>query len=153
VIELLGVGAVKRVRFETHFCCDNRLEIEAEPTQIFQVFLNLGLNARDAVNPDGVVAFRSELAEDGKVRLSVADDGPGIPESIRDRIFEPFFTTKDAAQGTGIGLAVVQRIVREHGGEIELDSTPGAGSRFSVVLPLGSCRPAEAPVQAGAATP
>jgi signal transduction histidine kinase len=135
VIDLLGSGNGKAVRLEARFC-EEPLAVEAEPTQIFQVFLNLALNARDAVSRGGSVAIQTDLNGDGHwVRVSVIDNGVGIPEELRERIFEPFFTTKEGAQGTGIGLAVVRRIVEDHAGRVELESAPGQGSRFSVLLP------------------
>ena len=75
-------------------------------------------------------------AEDGQVRIDVIDDGHGINPTIRDRIFDPFFTTKPIGKGTGLGLSISYGIVQDHGGTIEVDSTPGEGSRFTVRLPL-----------------
>ena len=70
------------------------------------------------------------------LRLCVKDDGPGIPEAVRDQIFNPFFTTRTAGEGTGLGLYLVEEIVAEHAGCIVLTSPPGGGSCFSVWLPL-----------------
>jgi signal transduction histidine kinase len=72
--------------------------------------------------------------EPGAALLEIEDTGPGIPEEVRDRIFEPFFTTK--ASGTGLGLAVVKRIVDGHGGEISVTSRPGQGTIFALRFPL-----------------
>ena len=69
--------------------------------------------------------------------MRVRDDGCGIPAEIQHRLFEPFFTTKPADQGTGLGLYISYEIVRAHGGEIRVDSAPGAGATFEVRLPLG----------------
>ena len=69
--------------------------------------------------------------------LEVADNGCGIPEENLARIFDPFFTTKPVGQGTGLGLAISHSIVADHGGRVEVESTPGRGSRFRVILPVG----------------
>ena len=68
--------------------------------------------------------------------LEITDDGCGIPEEIHSRIFDPFFTTKPVGEGTGLGLSISHSIVSDHGGRIELESTPGQGARFRVILPV-----------------
>jgi PAS domain S-box-containing protein len=100
-----------------------------------QVFLNLFTNAIQAMPGGGELLVRSEKTS-GSVAIRIADTGSGIDESIRARIFEPFFTTKQRQQGTGLGLSVSLGIVEEHGGRITLTSEPGAGSIFTVWLPL-----------------
>ncbi len=106
------------------------------------MFLNLFLNARDAMEAGGTLAVRT-WSEDGFARIEVADSGQGIAPEHLERIYDPFFTTKGARKGTGLGLSVTYGIVREHGGSIEVESRPGAGSRFHVELPLskkaGAC--------------
>jgi chemotaxis protein histidine kinase CheA len=82
----------------------------------------------------GTLAVRS-AEPDGLVRITVADSGAGIAQENLTRIFDPFFTTKAAKKGTGLGLSVSYGIVREHGGEIEVDSQPGAGTRFELSFP------------------
>ncbi|WP_169981244.1 PAS domain-containing sensor histidine kinase [Tautonia rosea] len=102
-----------------------------------QVLMNLVVNAIDACQPGGSVTIRSQSDhKTGEVCIEVLDDGCGIDPSIRDRIFDPFFTTKPVGVGTGLGLSISYGIVQDHGGRIEVDSTPGGGSRFSVRLPL-----------------
>jgi len=114
---------------------------EVDRTQFEQVLLNLCTNAAHAIGERSgrVEVHLSEIANaEGKclVRISVSDTGQGMDKATVQRIFEPFFTTKPMGQGTGLGLSVVQRIVREHEGQIAVKSTPGQGTRFDVDLPL-----------------
>jgi two-component system NtrC family sensor kinase len=110
--------------------------VTCQPAKINQVVLNLVVNAMDACGEaGGTVTVRTRPSRDG-VEIQVADTGSGIPPGIRDRIFDPFFTTKPQGRGTGMGLSISHGIVAEHGGRIEVDSTPGRGSTFSVYLPL-----------------
>jgi len=117
-----------------------------DPAQMEQIVLNLAVNARDAMPDGGRLTFSLEIADlapghphakPGKyVLLRVADTGCGIPEDLRQHIFEPFFTTKPQGKGTGMGLAMVYGIARNHGGWVEVQSEVGRGSAFSVYLPL-----------------
>jgi two-component system, NtrC family, sensor kinase len=100
-----------------------------------QVFLNLFLNARDAMENGGTLAVKTARFRDRQVRVTVADSGAGIAAENLTRIFDPFFTTKAAKKGTGLGLSVSYGIVKEHGGEIEVVSEPGAGTRFELSFP------------------
>jgi two-component system, NtrC family, sensor kinase len=102
-----------------------------------QVFLNLFLNARDAMPAGGVIGIRTS-SSGGLVRIEVADSGTGIATEHLARIFDPFFTTKAPKKGTGLGLSVTYGIVREHGGTIEVESQVGQGTRFVIELPLQS---------------
>jgi signal transduction histidine kinase len=74
--------------------------------------------------------------ENGNIEISVKDNGPGIPENIRQKIFQPFFTTKPAGQGTGLGLSLSYDIIKAHGGEIKVTSENGNGTRFTIYLPI-----------------
>jgi len=107
----------------------------ADHFQMEQLFLNLILNAIQAM-PDGGTLAISTVMEDGFLVVEVADDGAGIPLEIRDRIFDPFFTTREVGEGTGLGLAVSDTIVRAHGGSIQVESEEGKGSAFRVRLPV-----------------
>ena len=126
--------------------------MQANAHELEQVFLNLFLNALDGMPTGGVLKISSfvdsALLRDAKpsVGIVVADTGVGIPEAIRDRIFEPFFTTKQEGRGTGLGLSICLGLVRSHGGEIEVESEPGRGSRFLVKLPVDSASGTEAPL-------
>jgi two-component system NtrC family sensor kinase len=108
--------------------------IKGNPGKLQQVFLNLFLNARDAMESGGTLAIRSG-AQEGTVRVTVADSGAGIGHENLSRIFDPFFTTKAARKGTGLGLSVSYGIVREHSGNIEVESEIGAGTRFQLSFP------------------
>ncbi len=122
-----------------------------DPTQLQQMIMNLCINARDAMPDGGVIRIRTEvvhfddeqcarsafdLQPGSYVRLSVRDNGTGIPDSVRGRIFEPFFTTKERGRGTGLGLAAVYGCVEVHEGAIEVETGPGSGTTFNIDLPL-----------------
>lgn len=107
--------------------------VMAMPHRLVQLFSNLVLNACQAMNGKGSIEFRAFCA-DGQVCVEVADDGPGIPESVHARLFEPFVTTKADRDGSGLGLFICAKIVAEMGGSIELADAP-RGARFLVRLP------------------
>jgi two-component system, NtrC family, sensor kinase len=108
--------------------------IKGNPGKLQQVFLNLLLNARDAMESGGSLLVRTS-AREGLVMVSVTDTGSGIVRENLEKIFDPFFTTKGAKKGTGLGLSVSYGIVREHGGNIEVQSEVGAGTRFELSFP------------------
>jgi signal transduction histidine kinase len=107
---------------------------EVDVGQMQQVLTNLAMNAIQAQPEGGRVELAIEPGEE-RVTLSVSDEGPGMPPEVRERAFEPFFTTKEVGRGTGLGLSVVHGMVEEHGGQIELESEPGRGTRVVVSLP------------------
>jgi signal transduction histidine kinase/ActR/RegA family two-component response regulator len=125
--------------------------VRADPNQIEQVILNLGVNARDAMMPRGgrltirttditldagaARRLSTEMAAGPYVLMEVSDTGMGMDEEVKSKIFEPFFTTKGPGKGTGLGLATVYGIVKQSGGTVAVDSTPGAGSTFRIYLP------------------
>jgi two-component system NtrC family sensor kinase len=108
--------------------------LETDPYQLRQVLLNVVTNAVQAVDRGGRVEIRID-GDPATVSVSVIDNGPGIPAEYIERIFEPFFTTKGEGEGTGLGLAVSRGIVEKLGGRIEVDSRPGEGCTFRIVLP------------------
>lgn len=108
--------------------------IQADPDRLKQVLLNLYLNAIHAIGRDGVITVAVRECGDGRVKVSVADSGKGMTAEQLQPIFTPYFTTK--ADGTGLGLAVVQNIVEQHGGTIDAESTPGKGALFTLYLPV-----------------
>jgi signal transduction histidine kinase len=125
--------------------------LEADPAEIEQVLVNLVMNALDAMPEGGELELRTELGCPGTtpgdkdetprqyVLTSVADTGVGIPEDFQTRIFEPSFTTKPG-KGAGLGLSSAYGIVRQHGGRIAVHSSPGAGTKFNIYLPVTAPR-------------
>jgi two-component system NtrC family sensor kinase len=109
-------------------------EINADASQLHQVLVNLVVNSMQAMPHGGILTIETGSGAE-YVRLAVQDTGSGISPEILDKIFTPFFTTKDIDQGTGLGLAVVHGIVTSHAGSIRVESTPGRGARFEVLLP------------------
>jgi len=111
--------------------------------QLEQILVNLAINARDAMPGGGVLSLAVDVTHDEAdtheqefVRLQVTDTGQGMTADVRERAFEPFFTTKDVGHGTGLGLAMIHGAVTQNGGRIQLDSEPGHGTRFTILLPL-----------------
>jgi len=147
--------AVKLLRSTLPATVELQTQIEAElppvrldPVQVEQVLLNLCINARDAMKGSGRITVRVRMAgavehicascrmpvKGTRMEFSVEDSGPGIAPELLDRIFEPFFSTKEVGKGSGMGLSSVHGIVHEHGGHIVVDSAPGAGAAFRVLL-------------------
>jgi signal transduction histidine kinase len=131
-----------------------KLESEIDPVppihgdagQINQVLVNLVINGSHAIGDErGTITVTVAEGDEACIRLSVADTGCGMDEKTAARLFEPFFTTKEVGKGTGLGLSVVRGIVTSHGGSIAVKSSPGHGTRFDVLLPIGQ--------QAARATP
>jgi signal transduction histidine kinase len=103
-------------------------------TRLQQVFLNLFLNARDAMPSGGMLEVRT-AAYNGSIEVEVTDTGSGIPPEHLHRIFDPFFTTKSTGKGTGLGLSVSYGIIKEHAGKVDVRSTPGKGTSFRLEFP------------------
>lgn len=119
---------------------DRRLpRVLADASQLQQVLLNLILNAEQSIQQGigrGEIRVRTYRRRGEQIALEVADDGPGVAPEHLEHIFNPFFTTKPPGVGTGLGLSIVYNIVREHGGDVQAESEPGAGARFIVRLPV-----------------
>jgi two-component system, cell cycle sensor histidine kinase and response regulator CckA len=134
--------------------------IRADPSQLEQVVLNLAVNARDAMPEGGVLTISTADLPGGvspngepvrgQVCLAVEDTGTGIPPEVVARIFEPFFTTKPVGRGTGLGLAVVEGIVRQSGGQVRVHSVVGKGTRFEILFPVAVATAPDRPVEPGA---
>ena len=128
-VELSRCNVRSSVRWEA----DDHVSIRGLPQAMHHLFLNLALNARDAMPEGGELTILVQ-ARKAELRIYFQDSGPGIPRTIRSKVFEPFFTTR--AQGTGLGLAFVERIVIEHGGTISVGSSPSGGAQFQITLPI-----------------
>ncbi|MGF1528919.1 MAG: DAHL domain-containing protein [Candidatus Competibacterales bacterium] len=113
--------------------------VKCIPSKLNQVFLNLVVNAAQAIEGQGTLVLRSRIQDD-TVTLFVEDDGQGIPEDLQGKIFDPFFTTKPVGEGTGLGLAIAYQVVKEHGGRIEVSSAVGVGTCFIIALPVAGVR-------------
>jgi signal transduction histidine kinase len=145
VIRLLGPTIELKVDLS-----DDKLPIAADPSLLEQVIMNLAVNARDAMPEGGVLEINSRLIKIAPDRargvptagpgpyaeMVVRDNGTGMSPEMLPRIFEPFYTTKDQGRGTGLGLSTTFGIVRQHRGTVEVDSTLGEGTQFTVLIPL-----------------
>lgn len=138
-------AASKGVTVET--CSDGAADcmVRADRNQLETLLLTLLSNALDAVERGGTIRVEIVQCGDSVVEIAIHDDGCGIPDSVRAHLFEPFFTTKPVGTGTGLGLAIANSIVKEHGGEISLQSETGRGTSVHVRLPIAKA------VAAGAA--
>jgi signal transduction histidine kinase/HAMP domain-containing protein len=143
-----AVGDACEVKLQT----DEKLwHCHVDPAQLETALLNLSLNARDAMADKGVLRIETQnIVEEESVagcspgpyvRLSVADNGSGMPPEVRDRVFEPFYTTKEVGKGTGLGLSMVYGFVRQSGGYIAIESAPGAGTTIALYLPAVTLEP------------
>jgi signal transduction histidine kinase len=122
-------------RIKIHKAYGKLPRINAVGGQTNQVFMNLLANACDAIPDVGNIWIETKC-ENAYVTVTIRDDGVGIPVEHTRRIFDPFFTTKPLGKGTGLGLSISQGIVTDHGGAIEVDSSPGVGAKFTVTLPV-----------------
>jgi len=134
------ISLVKHQLDKAHVTADLRFDPEplvvtGNAGKLQQVFLNLVLNARDAMDGGGNLTIRT-WHDGAYARINIQDSGQGIPQDNIPRIYDPFFTTKAARKGTGLGLSVTYGIVQEHGGTIEVQSEPGAGTLFHLEFPL-----------------
>ena len=118
-------------------------DVEIDETQFKQALMNLLVNARQVLSSGGHVSVATRAGSRGDVVLEIQDDGPGIPQEIRERIFEVFYSSRGG--GTGLGLPIARQIIEKHGGTIELQSEVGKGTLFTIHLPRHHARFAAAP--------
>lgn len=115
---------------------DGLPRVSGNANQLEQVFMNFMINSQQAMEDQaGTVRVVSRLSNDGRVEIAISDNGPGIPDEIQPKIFEPFFTTKPAGKGSGLGLSVSYGIIKDHHGDIRVESKVGKGTTFVVSLP------------------
>jgi two-component system NtrC family sensor kinase len=122
------------IQVETHLE-EGLPKVMASTNQMRQVFLNMFKNAKEATSKGGTITVRTERRE-SRVLIHIQDTGVGIPEEIRNKIFEAFFTTKQRVKGVGLGLSVCYGIIKDHGGEMKVESQVGKGSTFTISLPI-----------------
>ncbi|HWX38495.1 MAG TPA: response regulator [Candidatus Sulfotelmatobacter sp.] len=151
VLNLLDKVIGKDIEIKTVLASD-LMDVRADPTQIEQVLMNIFLNSRDAMPNGGALTIETRNAEFSEqdcrghagvqpgrfAEIRVIDTGIGMDDTVRERIFEPFFTTKTSGKGTGLGLATVYGIVKQHGGCVLVESEVGRGSTFRVLLPVSA---------------
>lgn len=110
--------------------------VECYISQLNQVFMNLLINAIQAIDGEGSLTITTALAAEDRIRISIHDTGKGMTEEIQRRIFDPFFSTKPVGQGTGLGLSISHGIIEKHGGSLSVASKPGKGAEFTITLPI-----------------
>jgi len=129
--------------------CECLPPVMGDANQLKQVFLNLMVNARDAMPNGGVLTVATRMTENGSVEALIGDTGCGMTAEHAERVFEPFYTTKSENGGSGIGLFLCRTIAKDHGGTLTVSSRPGEGSTFVLVLPSATAPGAVAPVAHG----
>ncbi|MEM9490213.1 MAG: HAMP domain-containing sensor histidine kinase, partial [Myxococcota bacterium] len=132
-IDLAASELRRKAEVKVAHDCDAR--VLGVPGRLTQAVVNLLVNAAQAIPESGRVTVTTYM-RDNRAHLAIRDTGIGMSREVQDRIFQPFFTTKGVGEGTGLGLAMVQQIVNEHGGTITVQSTPGVGTCFTISLPL-----------------
>ncbi len=143
-VNLVVESAISLIEFRLHNgsvtlkreLADRLPAVSGDANRLAEVLVNLMNNALDAMPAAGTLTVRTETPDPDHVRIAITDTGSGIDPVQMDRIFDPFFTTKEPGKGTGLGLSISHGIVRGHQGEIQVQSAPGAGSTFAVILPL-----------------
>ncbi len=128
-------ASVKNVNIQTDFA-DGIPKVDSDKGQLEQVFLNIIKNAIDAVKEGGLIVISTSMKDEDTARVSIRDNGPGIPKDKMKQIFEPFFTTKGREKGTGLGLFVSYGIMKKLGGSIIVESEVGKGTTFIVEVPV-----------------
>ena len=154
-LKLICSVTPSHISIKQNFTASPARAILADPTQMHQMVLNLCINAADAMPDGGVLEIsleevqvetesrpeQTQLPSGCYLKLTVRDNGVGMPPEVQERIFEPYYTTKQVGKGTGMGLAVVHGVIKEHGGSIAVSSEPGKGTAFEIRLPIVEATP------------
>jgi signal transduction histidine kinase len=114
---------------------ENLPPIDGNANQLQQVLLNLAINAQQAMPQGGKVNIATRYNGNGYTVIEFSDNGPGMPETVKQKIFEPFFSTKTPGQSTGLGMAISFGIIRDHKGSIQVESEVGQGAKFIIHIP------------------
>ncbi len=130
---LMSYPFPNHIELEKHFCSQNP-HVNIDQDEMNQVIRNLIKNAIEVMPEKGKIIIRTELMPDSTVRIDVEDTGPGIPKEVLEKLFTPFYTTK--ARGTGLGLAVVKKVIERHKGKVEITSVVGQGTCFKLYIPV-----------------
>lgn len=134
-LELCANRLKNQIKVEKHLA-DELPVVKGDRQQIDQVLVNLIVNAADAMSSVEGGTLRIETAAEAQgVRITVEDNGPGLPSEVIEKIWKPFFTTKEPGKGTGLGLSIIQGIIQSHGGTIKAENRAGGGARFVITLP------------------
>ena len=132
---LIAQSSLRKIDVERHL--GDVPSITCSPSQVNQVLLNLLNNSAQAMDkPNGRISITTRSSGDGLVAIDIDDNGKGIEPEVMPKIFDPFYTTKEPGKGTGLGLSIAYKIVKQHGGRIDVRSTPGVGTSVTVVLPI-----------------
>jgi signal transduction histidine kinase len=115
---------------------ENLPEIMGDRSRLEEVFLNLFINAADAMNGKGKLTITTGIGQNNCVKISISDTGKGVDKALLVHIFEPFFTTKEPGRGTGLGLSIVYGIIKRHKGTIDAESEKDKGTTFIITLPV-----------------
>ena len=134
ILTFLNSNFLKKKIKVNEFYADSALSVKADPIQLKQAFLNIFLNAIEAMPTGGDLTIKTEITEDGFLEIIISDTGYGIPKENLKHIFDPFFTTKDS--GSGLGLSIAHQIIKNHNGSIKVESELNKGTTFRIKLPL-----------------
>jgi two-component system NtrC family sensor kinase len=129
---------IKRFRLEQNLE-EDLPALKGSLVQLEQVVVNTLINAAEALEdrPDACIRIATRRENgDRQIRVSISDNGPGMTDEVKDRLFDPFFTTKQRIGGTGLGMSITYGIIEEHGGSIEVDTSPGQGTTFHYIMPV-----------------